>query len=130
MKKMRTTMKMKKMRTTMKTSTKTTTNPKDRPQGKLRCEDVAAFPDKLDSVSTAVAKWPRASNTCVILPSHVWAEAVRRYNLHETLVASLAWIVSFCEEHGEWFGDGKPDEGAEFEWLDSAQKLLEKAKEK
>ena len=37
---------------------------------------------------------------------------------------SLAWIVEFCEEHPEWFGEGNPCDGAEYEWLDSARALL------
>lgn len=42
------------------------------------------------------------------------------------LYDALAWIVTFCAEHPEWFGDGTPDEGAEFEWLDHAHRLLTK----
>jgi len=37
---------------------------------------------------------------------------------------SLAWIVTFINEHPDWFGDGKPEDGAEFEWLANARKLL------
>jgi len=40
---------------------------------------------------------------------------------------SLVWIVTFCNEHPEWFGVGGPDAGAEHEWLAKANKLLEKA---
>lgn len=40
------------------------------------------------------------------------------------LLDSLDWIVTFASEHPEWFGDGKPEEGAEFEWLASARALL------
>lgn len=31
------------------------------------------------------------------------------------LQASLAWIVTFCAEHADWFGDAS-DDGAEHEW--------------
>lgn len=41
---------------------------------------------------------------------------------------SLEWIVTFCEEHSEWFGGGKPEDGAEFEWLANARATLSKAK--
>lgn len=42
----------------------------------------------------------------------------------EAVINSLSWIVTFCQEHTEWFGTGTPDEGAEFEWLGNANKLL------
>lgn len=45
----------------------------------------------------------------------------------DALFASLAWIVQFCGEHPEWFGDDGPDEGAEFEWLESARLLVSEA---
>ena len=37
---------------------------------------------------------------------------------------SLAWIVEFCNEHPEWFGEDTPDDGAEYEWLANARKFL------
>lgn len=37
----------------------------------------------------------------------------------------LCWIVVFCQEHPEWFGEGTPDQ-AEFEWLVNAQEFLER----
>lgn len=36
---------------------------------------------------------------------------------------SLAWIVAFCDEHSEWFGD---ENGAEHEWRENARVLLAK----
>lgn len=44
----------------------------------------------------------------------------------DALFASLNWVVEFCNEHPEWFGEGTADNGAEFEWLDSARKLTAK----
>jgi hypothetical protein len=41
------------------------------------------------------------------------------------VVDSLSWIVSFCQEHPEWFGGDDPADGAENEWLKNATKLLE-----
>lgn len=46
--------------------------------------------------------------------------ATREQQLQE----SLAWIVEFCLEHSEWFGEGTADDGAEFEWLENARKLV------
>jgi hypothetical protein len=40
------------------------------------------------------------------------------------LLQSLGWIVNFCSEHPEWFGQGGADEGAEHEWLFNANKLI------
>lgn len=37
---------------------------------------------------------------------------------------SLGWIVEFCNEHPEWFGEGSPDDGAEYEWLHNARALI------
>lgn len=45
---------------------------------------------------------------------------MERNELHK----SLGWIATFCAEHPDWFGKGTPADGAEFEWLDSAQKLV------
>lgn len=42
------------------------------------------------------------------------------------LKESLLWIVTFCREHVEWFGDPESDQGAEFDWLDDAETLLAK----
>ena len=36
---------------------------------------------------------------------------------------SLEWIVEFCNDHFEWFGMDSPDDGAEHEWLETANKL-------
>lgn len=42
---------------------------------------------------------------------------------HE-IADSLTWIVTFCQEHPEWFGKGDDTQGAEFEWLKNAKVLL------
>lgn len=48
---------------------------------------------------------------------------MERNELHK----SLGWITAFCAEHPDWFGKGTPADGGEFEWLDSAQKLVARA---
>lgn len=40
------------------------------------------------------------------------------------VLASLAWIVEFCLEHPEWFGELDATGGAEHEWLENAKKLV------
>jgi hypothetical protein len=42
------------------------------------------------------------------------------------LLASLGWIVDFCDEHPEWFGATGPDDGVESEWLHAARALVSK----
>lgn len=42
-------------------------------------------------------------------------------------IEALGWIVDFCDEHPEWFGEGKPEDGAEFEWLEHARELVRAA---
>jgi hypothetical protein len=56
--------------------------------------------------------------------------ALMKNNLPALLkaVEALAWIVTFCSEHPEWFGEGTPDEGAEYEWLAHSRAALEKLK--
>jgi hypothetical protein len=41
------------------------------------------------------------------------------------MVDSLKWIVAFCNEHPDWFGEPAEHSGAENEWLFNANKLLE-----
>ncbi len=53
-------------------------------------------------------------------------------NEHKELRNSLQWIVTFCEEHHEWFNggsNGNLDDGAEFVWLNEARQLLNDIKQ-
>lgn len=56
--------------------------------------------------------------------SDIAGELAHRDAELEKLRQSLEWIVCFCNEHDEWFGGANSEDGAENEWLNSANKLL------
>ena len=50
---------------------------------------------------------------------------INNADITHQLADSLSWIVTFCQEHSEWFGEAGIDtHGAEFEWLKNADNLI------